>query len=659
MHRSIHSNNRLFQGSLKHVFFSHFRSHINSNATHALTMNGLFNAGFNAPTPNMYGAIGSQAPLLSNSSSPTSSSTNSGEQQIDALLWLGAIGSALPSSSTSPINDFAANVQFNSEGQYFSNMCGSCEGLLPENHCFDCSDSLCNRCVILHLRHFANKHHTIQKINNVSPPNVGTNRMPNFPSPNKIDSENQCDIHYEVLRYVCEFCKIIVCQECSLRDHKDHQCTYIDKYVERPQITIQILMEKASVGKTQIKQNIDRILQFTQHLDRDANEVISRTRKNGMRTPNGSALSNAINSAIMRSEEQDRVVTELIEKFRQTKLAHFHDQTSGLRAALAGIASVTDEMKKMLNSLNDMQPYDLAKALIDADNKIEHFLKQTRKLAPSPVNVSQFVQSLERKNQDQQLVSGLQHLVQNNPNVLRPDLASLVASTSQMSLIGNNNILGPKTSLRRPIVRSNRGFPPANNNQTLLQPSLNQAINQTLNQQLSSLATGWNTSIPSNEFIMNFGAFNAPQPHFSGSMADADPLAVGQCIFNSENLVAVVHRVQPTLSFAFDGSLEGQLSRPWGVCVDKDGNIIIGDRRNNRIQIFYPDGSFKFAFGSKGSGDGQLELPAGVTTDRQNRIIVADKDNHRIQIFSSTGRFILKFGGYGRDLGEFQYPWLV
>lgn len=101
------------------------------------------------------------------------------------------------------------------------------------------------------------------------------------------------------------------------------------------------------------------------------------------------------------------------------------------------------------------------------------------------------------------------------------------------------------------------------------------------------------------------------------------------------------------------------MSRPWGVCVDKYGQIIIGDRRNNRIQIFTPSGEFKFAFGTKGTGDGELDLPAGVTVDIQNRIIVADKDNHRVQIFSSIGRFILKFGSYGRGLGEFQYPWDV
>lgn len=75
----------------------------------------------------------------------------------------------------------------------------------------------------------------------------------------------------------------------------------------------------------------------------------------------------------------------------------------------------------------------------------------------------------------------------------------------------------------------------------------------------------------------------------------------------------------------------------WGVCVNKSNEIIIADRRNNRIQVFYADGSFKFKFGSKGTGNGQFDLPAGVAADQNNRIIVVDKDNHRIQIFSSTG----------------------
>lgn len=54
------------------------------------------------------------------------------------------------------------------------------------------------------------------------------------------------------------------------------------------------------------------------------------------------------------------------------------------------------------------------------------------------------------------------------------------------------------------------------------------------------------------------------------------------------------------LSFCFDGSGDGQVSRPWGVCVTKNNEVIIADRRNNRIQVFFSDGTFKFKFGSKG-----------------------------------------------------------
>jgi tripartite motif-containing protein 71 len=106
-----------------------------------------------------------------------------------------------------------------------------------------------------------------------------------------------------------------------------------------------------------------------------------------------------------------------------------------------------------------------------------------------------------------------------------------------------------------------------------------------------------------------------------------------------------------------DGHEDGKVSRPWGVCVNKSNEIIIADRRNNRIQIFFADGTFKLKFGAKGTGNGQFDLPAGVATDSNNRIIVVDKDNHRVQVFSSTGVFILKFGAYGKELSQFMYPW--
>ncbi|CAG9127350.1 hypothetical protein JYU34_014238 [Plutella xylostella] len=115
----------------------------------------------------------------------------------------------------------------------------------------------------------------------------------------------------------------------------------------------------------------------------------------------------------------------------------------------------------------------------------------------------------------------------------------------------------------------------------------------------------------------------------------------------------------PVLSFGREGQGEGEVSRPWGLCVDRDGNIIVADRRNNRIQIFSSRGEFRSMFGCKGTGPGEFDLPAGITTDVFGRIIVIDKDNHRVQVFTSAGHFILKFGSFGKECGQFQYPWDV
>lgn len=36
-----------------------------------------------------------------------------------------------------------------------------------------------------------------------------------------------------------------------------------------------------------------------------------------------------------------------------------------------------------------------------------------------------------------------------------------------------------------------------------------------------------------------------------------------------------------------DGEEDGQLCRPWGICCDPRGHIIVADRSNNRIQVSY------------------------------------------------------------------------
>ena len=111
--------------------------------------------------------------------------------------------------------------------------------------------------------------------------------------------------------------------------------------------------------------------------------------------------------------------------------------------------------------------------------------------------------------------------------------------------------------------------------------------------------------------------------------------------------------------FGSEGSKPGQLCRPWGICADHKGNIIIGDRSNHRIQVFDSNGTFSHAFGSEGSRAGQFNRPAGVAVTKEGDIVVADKDNHRIQKFQLNGKLMHHFGSRGSNDGQMVYPYDV
>ena len=77
----------------------------------------------------------------------------------------------------------------------------------------------------------------------------------------------------------------------------------------------------------------------------------------------------------------------------------------------------------------------------------------------------------------------------------------------------------------------------------------------------------------------------------------------------------------------------GQLNTPSSVAVDNEGNIIVVEYNNHRVQVFRPDGSVARSFGSHGAGPGQLTNPFGVAVDGEGKILVADYSNSRVQIF--------------------------
>ena len=85
------------------------------------------------------------------------------------------------------------------------------------------------------------------------------------------------------------------------------------------------------------------------------------------------------------------------------------------------------------------------------------------------------------------------------------------------------------------------------------------------------------------------------------------------------------------------------LNIPYGVAVDKRGQIIIAEYGGHCISI-YSGGKRIRSFGKKGSAPGQFLCPRGVAVDRAGNILVADELNNRIQKFTADGEFISLVG---------------
>ena len=135
------------------------------------------------------------------------------------------------------------------------------------------------------------------------------------------------------------------------------------------------------------------------------------------------------------------------------------------------------------------------------------------------------------------------------------------------------------------------------------------------------------------------GEFNVPR----GLAIDPKTLNIFICDCVN-NRVQVFNSDGEHLFHFGSGRGSGRMSNPWSVCISNQ-NIYVTQFKTGAVQAYAQNGSFLKKAGSKGPGPGQFQYPEGITSDVDGNIIVCDRGNNRVQVLSGDLAYVNEFGG--------------
>ena len=115
------------------------------------------------------------------------------------------------------------------------------------------------------------------------------------------------------------------------------------------------------------------------------------------------------------------------------------------------------------------------------------------------------------------------------------------------------------------------------------------------------------------------------------------------------------------------GSGPNHFSQPCDVVTAPNGDIFVADGHSGqnenpppgstgRIMKFAPNGDFIMEWGRIGNAPGEFRTPHSIAMDSQGRLFVGDRGNNRIQIFDQEGNYVDSYYQYSRPSGIFITP---
>lgn len=174
---------------------------------------------------------------------------------------------------------------------------------------------------------------------------------------------------------------------------------------------------------------------------------------------------------------------------------------------------------------------------------------------------------------------------------------------------------------------------------------------------------------PQGEFIKQIGGEEGTEFGKFGLVTDCVQDSHGNYFISEYGTHDRIHKVSPDgktvlAEYGQHGEEPGHFRRPQSLIMDEHDHLWVADAVNHRIQVFDttdPETGFKLLqiIGKEGSRPGEFKYPYGIDFDLDGNLLVIEYANHRVQKLSRDGKSLAIWGAHGREEGQMHNPWAI
>ena len=550
--------------------------------------------------------------------------------------------------------------------------CEMCSGGVATAFCQQCAEFICEKCKESHERMKVFAGHKVSTLQELIEGGAKTIVMAKSAPP------QTCKVHQEQAKIYCYDCKTLVCQDCVVKDHRDHEYEFVKKAAPEAkkklmehltplcevQAGIQGAVRNIEGAKaeiiamdesmtTSIKQSFQELRDI---LDKREKELLAETAATVKKKMNNLTVQQ---KKLEMSSGTIQSLMEFVENATDEELMTFHTQM---------MTRISEETEKQQKANTELAPVEIADkaVIIEVASDLKKQCQEKAGIVSLLMNIAvENAQAVYVLGQRSQLIFRLTSQDGRPVTCPTPTVKAVIKSKVDGSCIEAGVVCTKEGTYQiefTPTVRGRHQLEVMYNDQPVLREPVQIFVKippTMLGQPVRSFKVGGYAKFVSlslsEEIVVTAGkeivVFDqSGKTLYSISnkkLIDPEGVAVGESgifvtDYGSNSLFKFDKTGKLLKSVGGRGNGNGQFYCPFGLTVAGD-EVIVCDGLNCRLQVFTSDLVFVRQLGSHGSGNGQFRFPVGVTQyhvkDGRN-LYISDNINNRVQVFTMQGKYL-------------------